>query len=168
MFELNDVLVYGNNGICRIADIRKERFTATKEEMYYILSPVFGKQSKLYVPMQNIKLVEKLRPVMYKDDLTSMLSAAKQVNVKWNSDDRIRDEEFHSTVAKGLSTELLVLIKNILFHKIELKDKIKKLHASDERMLALSEKIAGEEFAYVMGMDVSEAVAFLENELTAA
>lgn len=168
MFELNDVLVYGNNGVCRIADIRKERFTAAKEEMYYILSPVFGKQSKLYVPMQNIKLVEKLRPVMYKDDLTSMLSAAKQVNVKWNSDDRIRDEEFHSTVANGLSTELLVLIKNILFHKIELKDKIKKLHASDERMLALSEKIAGEEFAYVMGMDVSEAVAFLENELTAA
>lgn len=168
MFELNDVLVYGNNGVCRIADIRKERFTAAKEEMYYILSPVFGSQSKLYVPMKNIQLVEKLRPVMYKDALTSMLSAAKQVNVKWNSDDRIRDEEFHSTVAKGLNTELLVLIKNILFHKIELKDKIKKLHASDERMLTLSEKIAGEEFAYVMGMDVSEAVAFLEKELTAA
>lgn len=166
MFELNDVLVYGTSGVCKISDIRKERFASAKAEMYYILSPIFGAQSTLYVPKANAALVGRLRPVMLKDDLSSMLSRAKLSNVKWNNDDRTRDEEFRSIVSNGLSTDLLMMIKNILLHRNELRVKIKKLHAADERVLALSEKIAGEEFAYVYGIDVSDAVTLLENELT--
>lgn len=165
MFELNDVLVYGANGVCKICDIRKERFASSKAELYYILSPIFGTQSTLYVPKENNILVKKLRPVMLKEDLHSMLDCAKSSDVNWNNDDRTRDEEFRSIVSHGLSVDLLLLIKAILIHRNELRVKIKKLHASDERVLVLSEKIAGEEFAYAYGMEVHDAVTLLENEL---
>lgn len=167
MYELNDVLVYGTNGVCRISDIRKENFSHSKAEIYYILTPVFGSESTLYVPTENNLLVGKLRPVMIKDDLVNMLNFAKCSDVKWNDDDRVRDEEFHCIISKGLSKDLLLIIKNIISHKNELRMKIKKLHAADERALALSEKIAGEEFAYAYGINVVDAVALLENELTA-
>ena len=38
MYEKNKILVYGNNGVCRLTDIRRESFT-DQPEMYYILLP---------------------------------------------------------------------------------------------------------------------------------
>lgn len=168
MFELNDVLVYGTNGVCKISDIRKENFSGLKSEMYYILSPVFGTQSTLYVPTGNSKLSTKLRPVMVKETLNEMMNTAKENDLPWEADDRIRGEHFHEIVSNGLSPELLLVIKCIVRRRNELKLKIKKLHAADERTLALCEKIASEEYAYAYGIDVAEAVTFIENELTAA
>lgn len=167
MFELNDILVYGNNGVCKVSDIRKEKFSGTPT-MYYILSPVFGSQSTLYVPTENSKLASKLRPVMMKETLDNMMTTAKNSEVKWESDDRTRNEKFHDIIAKGLSSELLMVIKCIVIRRNELKQKIKKLHAADERALALCEKIAGEEYAYAFGVEVEDAVSHIENELAQA
>lgn len=164
MFELNDILVYGNNGVCKVCDIRKEKFSGTPT-MYYILSPVFGTQSTLYVPTENPKLSSKLRHVMLKETLDDMMTTAKNSEIKWESDDRTRGEKFHDIIAKGLSCELLLVIKCIITKRNELKLKIKKLHSADERALALCEKIAGEEYAYAFGVDVEDAISHIENEL---
>ncbi|MBQ3968923.1 MAG: hypothetical protein II685_00385 [Clostridia bacterium] len=60
MYELNEILVYGSSGVCKLVDIRKEKF-AGSPTMYYILSPVFSGQSTLYVPIENTALSSKLR-----------------------------------------------------------------------------------------------------------
>lgn len=168
MFELNDVLVYGTNGVCKISDIRKENLSGIKAETYYILSPIFGTQSTLYIPTENRKLSDKLRPVMVKEKLSEIMNTAKENDLPWETDDRVRGEKFHDIVANGLSSDLLLVIKCIVRRRNELKLKIKKLHAADERTLALCEKIASEEYAYAYGIDIAEAVTYIENELTAA
>lgn len=166
MFEQNDILVYGNNGVCRVSDIRKERFSGSSPKMYYILSPVFGSQSTLYVPTENLKLSSKLRPVMLKETLEEMMNTAKITEVSWVNDDRKREEQFHSIVSNGLSCELLLVMKAIIIRRNELKKKIKKLHASDERVLAICEKIVGEEYAYAFGVDVDDALSHIEEKLS--
>ena len=60
MYELNEILVYGSSGVCKLVDIRKEKF-AGSPTMYYILSSVFSGQSTLYVPIENTALSSKLR-----------------------------------------------------------------------------------------------------------
>ena len=57
MYEKNEILVYGNNGVCRLTDIRRESFT-DQPEMYYILSPVFDERSTIYVPTESISAVK--------------------------------------------------------------------------------------------------------------
>ena len=167
MYELNEILVYGNNGVCRLVDIRKEIFTGSPA-MYYILSPVFGGQTTLYVPIENTALSSKLRPVMLKETLHEMMLTAKSSAADWEKDDRLRSEKFHTIVSNGLSSELLTVLKSLVIHRNELKQTVKKLHNADERTLALCEKIIGEEYAYAFGVDVSDALSHIENELTAA
>lgn len=166
MYELNEILVYGNNGVCKLVDIRKEKFTGSPA-MYYILSPIFGGQSTLYVPIDNTKLAAKLRPVMLKEKLHEMVLAAKSSDAKWESDDRVRGEKFQNIAANGMSSELLTVFKVLVIHKNELKQTVKKLHNADERMLALCEKVIGEEFAYAFGVEVEDALSHIENELAA-
>ena len=166
MYELNEILVYGNNGVCKLVDIRKEKFSGTPT-MYYILSPVFGGQSTLYVPTENSALASKLRPVMLKETLHEMMLAAKSSEASWEKDDRVRGEKFHNIVSNGLSSELLTVLKSLVIHKNELKQTVKKLHSADERTLALCEKIVGEEFAYAFGVEVEDALSHIENELAA-
>lgn len=168
MFEQNDILVYGNNGVCKVSDIRKERFSGATPTMYYILSPVFGSQSTLYVPTENSKLSSKLRPVMLKDKLEDMMNTAKNASVSWENDDRVRGEKFHNIVSNGLSCELLLVMKSIIIKRNELKKKIKKLHTADERVLAICEKIIGEEYAYAFGVEVNDALSYIEEKLTDA
>ncbi|MBQ3692675.1 MAG: CarD family transcriptional regulator [Clostridia bacterium] len=167
MYELNEVLVYGNNGVCKVVDIRKEKFTGSPA-MYYILSPVFGGQSTLYVPIENTALSSKLRPVMLKETLDEMLTEAKASEAKWENNDKARGEQFHTVVSNGLSSELLTVLKSLVIHRNELKNTVKKLHNSDERTLALCEKIVGEEYAYAFGVDVDDALSHIEGEFTAA
>lgn len=166
MYELNQILVYGNSGVCRLVDIRTETFTDTPA-LYYILSPVFSSQSTLYVPIENPKLSSKLRPVMMKETLHEMVLTAKNSSASWESDDRIRAENFNKVVSNGMSSELLTIFKSLILHKHELKSGVKKLHNADERTLALCEKIVGEEFAYAFGVEVDDALSHIQNELVA-
>lgn len=167
MYELNEILVYGNNGVCKVVDIRKEQFKGSPA-MYYILSPIFSRQSALYVPIENTTLSSKLRPVMLKETLHEMMLEAKSSEAVWENNDRVRGEKFHTILANGLSSELLKVLKSLVIHKNELKQTVKKLHNADERTLAICEKVVGEEYAYAFGVDVDDALSHIENELTVA
>ena len=171
MYELNQILVYGSNGVCKLVDIRKEKFTGSPA-MYYILAPIFCGQSTLYVPIENEKLASKLRPVMLKEKLHEMVLAAKSSEPSWEKDDRVRGEDFQRIVSNGMSCELLTLLKSLLLkslmiHKNELKQTVRKLHNADERVLAQCEKIIGEEFAYAFGVEVDDALSHIKSELVA-
>jgi len=166
MYELNQILVYGSSGVCKLVDIRTEHFTDSPA-LYYILSPVFSSQSTLYVPIENPKLSSKLRPVMMKETLHEMMITAKNSSVIWETNDRIRAENFNKVVSNGMSCELLTIFKSLIIHKNELKNSVKKLHNADERTLALCEKIVGEEFAYAFGVEVNDALSHIQNELVA-
>ena len=96
------------------------------------------------------------------------LTVPKSSEAVWENNDRVRGEKFHTILANGLSSELLKVLKSLVIHKNELKQTVKKLHNSDERTLAICEKVVGEEYAYAFGVDVDDALSHIENELTAA
>ena len=166
MYELNQILVYGNSGVCRLVDIRTENFT-DKPALYYILSPVFSSQSTFYIPIENSKLSSMLRPVMMKETLHEMVLTAKHSNACWESNDRVRAENFNRVVSKGMSSELLTIFKSLIIHKHDLKSGVKKLHHADKRILELCEKIVGEEFAYAFGVEIDDALSHIQHELVA-
>lgn len=167
MFQLNDVLVYGNNGVFRLEDIRNESIMG-KTMTYYILEPIFENRSRFYVPVSNETLTATLRPVMMKETLHEMMISARDSDVAWQEDDRIRDREFHDIVAGGMSCDLLRVMKAIILHKIELKNTVKKLHSADEKILAACKRIIGEEFAFAFGVEVDDALSHIESEFIAA
>lgn len=167
MLELNEVFVYGNNGVCRLDEIRSEDILG-KKCMCYIFTPVFDSHSKFYVPVGNQALTSSIRPVMVKEKLHEMVVHARSSSIGWEQNDRKRGEEFHSIIVGGLSEDLLTVMKVLLRRKKELCSTVRRLHSADEKALAACKKIVGEEFAYAFGVDVDDALSHLEQELTAA
>lgn len=54
MFKINDYVVYGSNGVCKVTDI--EQVTLRNEELeYYILSPVYNEKMTIKTPVNNQK-----------------------------------------------------------------------------------------------------------------
>lgn len=48
-YKEGDVVVYGSQGICRITGTEKMR-VGGKSTVYFILNPVYRKNSKIFVP----------------------------------------------------------------------------------------------------------------------
>jgi len=164
MFKQNDILVYGNNGICTLTDIKSEEMFGNTS-LYYILTPVYDKLSTIYIPIDNNKPVSSLRHVLAKDELDKILYEAKDKEVLWVSAAKERSEHFKKIVSKGLSVDLLCVMKSIIMQKRSFRNTSRKLTYSDTRTLEKCEKIVGEEYAFVFGVDVKDAVEHIENEL---
>lgn len=148
-FAKGEYVVYGTNGICLIEDIRLMKFALdTEKSDYYILKPASNDASTIYVPMKNEKLVGKMRSIMTKDEIDSLLLGMRDKEIQWEKDRRYRSEIFHEILVKGVTQKLLLMIRCIYMKKRELLPLGKKLPTTDENTLKAAEKLVEEEFAY--------------------
>ena len=67
MFKVNDYIMYGTTGVCKIIEIKKEKFLGRQEMEYYILEPVYSKNTVIKIPVDNTTI--KMREVLSKEDI---------------------------------------------------------------------------------------------------
>ena len=93
MITKGQYVVYGTNGICLVEDVRMMKFALdTEKNPYCILKPASSDSSTIYVPLNNEKLMGKLRPVMTKKEIGKALSATDENTLK--SAEKLVEEEF--------------------------------------------------------------------------
>ena len=95
-FDIGEYVSYGINGMCNIEDIRPMQLSQSVEKMmYYILRPESNPKSTIFVPVNNQKLVSKMRELMTKDEINAMLVRMKDRTLECEKDVRFRTESFH-------------------------------------------------------------------------
>jgi len=165
-FEKGKYVVYGTNGICLIEDIKLMKFAYDSDKStYYILKPVSSDASTVYVPEKNEELMAKLRPIMTKDDIHSLLLGMKGKEIQWENDRRYRTESFHEILSQGVTQNLLLMIRCIYMRKKELMPLGKKLPMTDENTLKTAEKLVEEEFAYALSIEKNQVNEYIRNLL---
>lgn len=165
-FLKGEYVVYGTSGICMIEDIRVMKFALdTEPAPYYILRPEHNGTSTIYVPMRNQKLMDKIRPVMTKEEIDSLLLGMRDKEIEWEADRRVRGELFHDILVKGVSQRLLLMIRCIYLKKRELLENGKKPAATDENILKSAEKLVEEEFAHVLGIPKTDIGKYIRRLL---
>ena len=95
MFEVSDIVAYGVNGVCTVTEITTKRIDKVNVE-YYVLSPNATKTAKVFVPVQNEKLVGKMRAVLTKDEIIDLLDNMPKEE-EWISNKNIRFETFKTS-----------------------------------------------------------------------
>ena len=65
MFKINDVLVYGTQGVCKIVDIEEKSISGTKKK-YYVLKPSDEKRPTIFAPVDNEHVLKKMRKLLSK------------------------------------------------------------------------------------------------------
>lgn len=164
MLEKNSYVMYGDNGVCLVADRRKEKFAGQWRE-YYILKPVSNEESTLYVPTDNEKLLSKMQDVLSYDEIMEIIHSLPKDNMPWIEDNKEREAMYDEVFASGDRRELLLLVKSLYQHKQQRKAEGKKLWTIDENAMKRAEKLVYEEFATVLNIKPEDVVPFIEEEL---
>ena len=164
MFKINDNILYGSHGICKIIDITKQKFGNDVKE-YYILNPVNNPSSTIYVPADNKKLLDKMRRILSEEEIYELIKAIPDANTEWIDNKNERNELFRSILSNGDRGEIIKLIKVIYKHKEELKSLGKKLHASDEQFFREAEKVIYDEFALVLNIKYEQVLPFIIDQI---
>ena len=74
MFQVNDVVVCGNNGICRIENIERKKIMNQQKE-FYVMVPILTADSST-LKTKIVLAIDTNRPIRYvksKDEVTKLL-----------------------------------------------------------------------------------------------
>lgn len=74
MYKVGDHVVYGSHGVCHILDTEERRIDG-KTRHFFVLEPLEQPGTKFYIPSQNPTALAKLRPVMTRLELDTLLSS---------------------------------------------------------------------------------------------
>lgn len=70
MYQVGDIVIYGNSGACRVVSVGVPQATWTdRHKMYYTLSPIYGSET-IYVPV-DAKVF--MRPVLSKNEAQALI-----------------------------------------------------------------------------------------------
>lgn len=164
MFQINDLITYGTQGVCRIVDVCEREF-AKQKNTYYVLRPVYEERSTIYVPVEKEALTAKMRRVLTAEEIHKLISSMPQETAAWVDDEPLRREEYRRILASGDRVELIRVIKALYLHRQRQKENGRKLHLTDENFLKEAEKLLYDEFALVLGIDRSEVLPYIIQEL---
>jgi CarD family transcriptional regulator len=158
MFKIDDYVVYGLTGVCKITDIEKDKIDDQESE-FYVLNPVFSDNMTIKIPVNNA--AAKMRKTITKEEALSLIESMPEQETVWLKDNRERSESFKAALKTGKSEEWAKIIKTIYEEKNEMAIIGKKLSKSDEDMFKAAEKQLNEEFAVALGISPDEVTEFI-------
>jgi len=160
MFQVNDTIMYGKKGICKIVDITEKDFMGTKKE-YYVLKPMNDKSATLFAPMHNEKIESKMRRILSEEEIYQLIESMPHEEANWIKNENERKEQYKKIIAGGNHIELIKMIKALYIHKQEREADGKHLYLSDERFFKEAERILYEEFQYVLNIQREELLPLI-------
>ena len=164
-FKIGDNIVYGAKGVCLIDDIRDMSFFHERPQKYYVLKPLFVKQSAtVYVPLANKAQVSKIQKVLSKKEAMTLIGRIPFTGGEWIEDRNARKDAFTDIVAHGSREEILQLIHLIISHADELAAEGKHLNAQDERVLNDARNRMNNEFAIALDIEPEGVLEIIEEK----
>lgn len=155
MFNAGQTVIYGSNGVCKIIEITTKKISGSMIE-YYVLKPLYSDASTLFVPVQNNRLISKIRGVMTAKEINDVIENLPEIG-EWNDNKLERSDAFRAALSSGVFSDVIGIIRLIRRHEQEQVSKGRHLHLADDRILKEAEKIVYEEISYALGIDRQSA-----------
>ena len=163
MFKIDEIIIHPSSGVCRIVDIRTERFSSAPEK-YYVLLPIYATApTKIFVPVFGEKI--KLRYPLSKEEVLSVIEKSSSIDSQWIENDKQRSEFFNEVLSEKDPAKIISIICELHKKRREKALNGKKLRSSDERVLSEAEKYIHQEFAYILDIKPDDVAEFIISRL---
>ena len=152
MFEIGEYVVCGNNGVCRVEGTGNLNISGVdKHREYYILKPVYGAGSTVYVPVDSDKI--SIRRVMSREEANRLMESLDRMEMIEVEDEKAIEREYRATIQTNDCQEWVRLLKTIHYRKKKRNAKGSKITETDSKYNKLAgDKLYGE-LALVLGME---------------
>lgn len=155
MFDIGDYIVYGQNGICKVADITHPEISgADDDKLYYVLIPEKTRDSKLFCPADNDKIV--IRKLITAEEAKQLMEESKSIEPLEIVNERARDDSYKMAMKSCDVRKAVSVLKTLLMRKKEREDSGKKITATDERYLKQAQEGLFTELSIATGISKDE------------
>lgn len=153
MFDLNELVVYGNSGLCVVSDIGALAMDAAdKNKIYYTLTPVSKHNAHIYAPIDSSKVV--LRSINTESECRQLIKDIPFIKPSDIEGDKDREKKYKSII-RTCDLECIVgLIKLLYLRRTNAEEQGRKLNNTDKNYLNQAEDALFSELTTVL--DVAE------------
>lgn len=162
MFNINDTVMYGHTGVCKIVDICTKDFNGTNKK-YYVLCPEFENKTTIYCPYDCD--ANRMRSLLSSEEVNSLIQNMNNDEFSWIENDQARKEKQLKIIKKGDHKELIQMIRTLYNKRKEKVSQGKKLHSIDEKAMEDAENLLYQEFALVLNVKPEDVVTFIVSKL---
>ena len=160
MFKTNDIIAYGAEGVCQITGMAEKTIDGKIIE-YYVLKPVDGRNSTVYVPTESQALLAKMRKLPSKEEINLLIDSIPHIAPNWIKNDQERKSAYGKVLSSGDHTDLIMMIKALYLQKKEREAMKKNLGMSDDRFMKEAEQRLYNEWQYVLKMNKDELMSHI-------
>lgn len=160
MYQVNDTIIYGTQGVCKIVEITEKDFKGKIKE-YFVLKPINNSNTTLFAPTDNQAILAKMRRILSKEEIHELVNSVSNDEIAWIANDNQRRDKFKEFLVSGDHRMLILMIKSIWLQKQKREAEGKKLHMSDERFFKDAEQLLYDEFQYVLQISKNDLISYI-------
>ena len=161
MLQIGSQVVYGIHGVCNIIGTER-RIVDRKNVEYLILEPNDQPGARFYVPAHNQAALSKLRPVLTRETLESLLTSDAAYADCWIPSENLRKQKYRELINNADCAALLAMIRVLHKHREEQLSAGRKFHLCDENFLRDAKKMLSSEISLVLAIQRPEAMSYIE------
>lgn len=161
MYQINDLIIYGNRGVCMVEDIGIPSISGIdKNQQYYILIPVDSKGSVIYTPVDNSKI--SMRSIITIEKAQELLDNIQSIPIFEVDNERFVDDIYKRAINSNVCEELIKVIKTVYSRQQSKVSRGKKLGQTEERYMKLAEDLLYSELAIVFDKPKEKMKTYVE------
>jgi RNA polymerase-interacting CarD/CdnL/TRCF family regulator len=163
MFKIDDYIMYGTTGVCKVLDITNEKFINGEDRKYYVLTPIYYNDTIIKIPVDNKKV--SMRKIISKEAVNSLISSMPNMENLWIDDDRKRNQKFTTMLKGGQCEDLIQMVRSIYLDKEYKKSIGKKTYQADNEIMKEAERLVNEEFATILNISLEEVTPYILSQM---
>lgn len=167
MYEKGDLIIYGNQSVCRVENIGMISIgNQPNEREYYTLNPIFI-DGMTYAPVDTAVY---MRPLITIEEVNQLLETICNVEANMNDIQNLKQltDYYKETINEYTCSDLIQLICNVKAKKEILAQQNKKLGQTDERYKKEAEDLLHQEFAAVLDISKEAVIEYIEEKIKVA
>jgi len=160
MYQINELVVFGNNGVCKIESIGVPNISGiVKDKQYYTLTSIFSKGSIIYTPVENSKV--SMRKIITIEEAQELMDNIQSIPIMIVESEKYLDEKYRSAISSQKCEDLLQIIKTVYIKQQQKESEGKKLGQVDERYMKQAEDMLYSELSIVLDIPKEKVKAYI-------
>lgn len=165
MYQINDLIMYGSIGVCKVTDITKPDFAGSGEkQLYYVLEPLY-QSGVIYAPVDNEKVF--MRNVISEAEAIELIDTIPEIHTEIykNASMQQLTKHYQSVIDTHRCLDLLKLTKSIYLKKMDAQEHNRNLGQIDKKFMKRAEDLLFGEFAAALSISKEDVEAYIQNRL---
>lgn len=163
MFEINEYINCGNNGVCKIIDTVKKTLSGGRIVDYYQLEPVYENKSTVFAPINNGKIA--MRKIMTEGEVSKLIESIPSIEVIEIENDKLCEKKYKEVMQTYEAEAWVKILKTLHLRKKDNSADGKKTTSVDTKYQKLAEEYLVREIAISLDKPKEEVEVLVNTEI---